>query len=223
MKKHIPNLITLANLSSGIVGILFAFEGNLVYAAIAIWIAALFDFFDGFFARMLKVTSAIGKELDSLADLISFGVLPGTILYHMLDGKVSSPVTLLPYLIVVFSALRLAKFNTDTDQTDTFIGLPTPAAAFFVSGLPFWMEQKPEWFNQPVVIIIAIVLSLLLVAPVRLLALKFKDFNFSNNWQRFLVLILSLVLLLLLQAKALPLIITLYILISVLLPNPKQQ
>lgn len=223
MKKHIPNIITLANLSTGIVGILFAFEGYLEYAAIAIWIAALFDFFDGFFARMLNVTSAIGKELDSLADLISFGVLPGTILYHMLDGSISSPVTILPYLIVVFSALRLAKFNTDTSQTDSFIGLPTPAAAFFVSGLPFWLEQKPEWFDQTVVIIIAIVLSMLLVAPFRLLALKFKDFNFSNNWQRYMVLILSLVLLMLLNAKALPLIITLYILISVLLPNPKQQ
>ena len=223
MKKHIPNIITLANLTAGIIGILFAFEGNLTYAAIAIWIGALFDFFDGFLARMLKVSSAIGKELDSLADLVTFGVLPSTILYQMIDGNLNSPITLLTYILVVFSAIRLAKFNVDTRQTDTFIGLPTPAAAFFISGLPFWLGYNPDWFSEPVVIIIAIALSLFLVSPIRMLALKFKDFNLAANWQRYLVLVLSIILLVFLQAKALPVIITLYILISVLLPNPKQQ
>lgn len=223
MKKHIPNIITLANLSSGIIGILFAFEGNLVYAAMAIWIATLFDFFDGFFARLLKVTSAVGKELDSLADLVSFGVLPGTILYQMIDGSINDPITLLPFLLTVFSALRLAKFNVDTRQSDSFIGLPTPAAAFFVSGLPFWLAQNPDWFNQPVVITIGLILSLLLVAPIHLLALKFKNYSIKGNWQRFLLLIISLILIIILQAKALPLIISLYILISILLPKPEQQ
>ena len=223
MKKHIPNIITLANLAAGIVGIVFAFEGNLVYAAYAIWIGAFFDFFDGFFARLLKVSSAIGKELDSLADLITFGMLPGTILFQMINGDISSPISLLPYIIVIFSALRLARFNIDDSQSDSFIGLPTPAAAFFVSGLPFWLENKPEWFGQPAIIIFALTLSLLLITPVRLLALKFKDFSFKKNWQRYLVLIVSLILLLILNVKALPLIITLYILISVLLPHTKQQ
>jgi CDP-diacylglycerol--serine O-phosphatidyltransferase len=144
MKKHIPNILTLSNLFAGCIGLVFAFDGNLIYASYAIWIAAIFDFFDGFSARMLNVSSPIGKELDSLADMVTFGVLPSMILYQMIE---SHPIPNLGYgafILALFSALRLAKFNVDTRQSTTFIGMPTPAAAFFVSGLPFWMEQFPQ-------------------------------------------------------------------------------
>lgn len=223
MVKHIPNILTIANLFVGIIGIIFAFEGNLLYASITIWLAALFDFLDGFSARILKVTSAIGKELDSLSDLVSFGVLPATILFQLIDGKLSEPITLVVFVIAIFSAIRLARFNIDTKQTNSFTGMPTPAVAFFISGLHFWQGQYPEWFNLATIAITSIVLAILLISPINFLAFKFSDFSIRNNWQKYSILLISTILLIILQAKALPLIIAFYLLLSVILPKPKQQ
>jgi CDP-diacylglycerol--serine O-phosphatidyltransferase len=223
MKKHIPNILTLANLFTGCVGIVYTFNNNLAYAAYAIWIAALFDFLDGFSARLLKVSSPIGKELDSLADMVTFGALPSFILFKMMDGVNYELAAYAAFALALFSALRLAKFNVDTRQSTTFIGMPTPAAAFFVSGLPFWQSQYPELVSWQIIMTITIILSLLLVSPIKMLALKFNDYSVKNNWHRYLVILLSLVAFALLASKSLPIIITLYLIISLISPKPSLQ
>jgi len=223
MKKHIPNTITLANLLAGCIGIVYTFNDNLVYAAYAIWIAAVFDFFDGFSARLLKVSSPIGKELDSLADMVTFGALPSFMLFKMMDGASNEVITYSAFLLALFSALRLAKFNVDTRQSTTFIGMPTPAAAFFVSGLPFWQAQYPELISWQSILIITIILSFLLVSPIRMLALKFTEYSIIKNWQRYLVLLLSVIAFVILGSMSLPVIITLYLIISLITPKPSLQ
>ena len=143
MKKHIPNTITSLNLISGCIAVQFAFMGDPLYCAIFIMLSAVFDFFDGFVARLLKVSSDIGKELDSLADAISFGFAPATLVYSMFKDYTypESMFWIAPYLpyvafiIAAFSAVRLAKFNLDTRQTHSFIGLPTPANALLIIGI----------------------------------------------------------------------------------------
>lgn len=223
MKKHIPNTITLANLLSGCIGIVFAFQGNLIYAAYAIWIAAMFDFFDGFSARMLKVSSPIGKELDSLADMVTFGVLPSVILFKMIATAPSSYIGYGVFVLALFSALRLAKFNIDTKQSTSFIGIPTPAAAFFVSGLPFWLNQIPQIGQWQIVLAIAFALAFLLVSPIRMIALKFTNYAIGPNWHRYLLILLSAVLFIILGSQSLPLIIIFYLIISLLSSKTKQQ
>ncbi len=223
MKKHIPNILTLANLFTGCIGIVYVFRDNLVFAAYAIWIAAVFDFFDGFTARILKVSSPIGKELDSLADMVTFGVLPSFILFKMMSGTTYELLPFIAFALALFSAMRLAKFNVDTRQTDSFIGMPTPAAAFFVSGLPFWQAQYPELISWQYVLIITIALSLLLVAPIEMLALKFLKYSVKSNWQRYLVILLSLLAFVLLGSMSLPVIIILYLIISLITPKPGLQ
>ena len=223
MNKHIPNIITLANLFTGCVGIVFAFNNDLLYAAYAIWIAAVFDFFDGFSARMLKVSSPIGKELDSLADMVTFGVLPSVILFKLMDGASNEIIPYIGFILALFSALRLAKFNVDTRQTTTFIGMPTPAAAFFVSGLPFWQAEHTELVTWRGVMIITIILSLLLVSPIKMLALKFSEYSVRENWHRYLVILFSVLAFVFLGSKSLPLIIALYLIISLISPKPKLQ
>jgi CDP-diacylglycerol--serine O-phosphatidyltransferase len=223
MKKHIPNTITLANLLAGCIGIVYTFNDNLVYAAYAIWIAAVFDFFDGFSARLLKVSSPIGKELDSLADMVTFGALPSFMLFKMMDGASNEIITYVAFLLALFSALRLAKFNVDTRQSTTFIGMPTPAAAFFVSGLPFWQALYPELISWQVILLITIILSFLLVSPIRMLALKFTEYSINKNWQRYLVVLLSVIAFVILGSMSLPVIITLYLIISLISPKPSLQ
>jgi CDP-diacylglycerol--serine O-phosphatidyltransferase len=181
-----------------------------------VWAACVFDFFDGFAARLFKVSSSIGKELDSLADMVSFGVLPTMTMYHWLDAVAGANVyAYISLMIAVFSALRLAKFNVDARQTDSFIGVPTPANSLFITALVFLPDSiKSLVFTTPVLTVITIVFSLLLVAPFELFALKFKDFSWSNNKLRFTFLALSVFLLILFKAGALPFIILSYILIS---------
>jgi len=153
IKSHIPNTITLLNLFSGVMGIIWVLDGQLLYGAYFVLIAAGFDFLDGFVARLLKVQSEIGKELDSLADVVSFGVLPGIMLFTMVRDQAELPW--LPYLTLIvpmLSAYRLAKFNLDTRQTDRFIGLPTPANALFISALPHLgleMESIGDFLTSP--------------------------------------------------------------------------
>jgi len=188
-----------------------------------IWVGALFDFFDGFAARVLKKFSTIGKDLDSLADLITFCFLPGTILYVLINQNSTNHfIPFSGYLLVIFGALRLAKFNNDTRQADTFYGLPVPASAIFVSAFPFakgetFMEMNTLLANPYVFIGISILLSILMVADIKLLSLKFKNFNLSDNWPRFLLIASALILLIMLKVLALPLVILLYVVFSLAL------
>ena len=214
--RHIPNTLTSGNLVCGCVGLISVFGNYPVEPAYFIWAACVFDFLDGFSARLLKVSSPIGKELDSLADMVSFGVLPAMAMYQWIDS--SSEASWISYIalsIAVFSAIRLAKFNVDTRQTDSFIGVPTPANALFLTSLVFLPESiRAIMMTTPVLTGVVIIFSLLLVAPFELFALKFKDFSWAHNQIRFTFLALSVLLLVILKAGSLPIIILLYIVIS---------
>jgi CDP-diacylglycerol--serine O-phosphatidyltransferase len=216
MKNHLPNFLTCCNLLCGCLGVVFLLEDRGVPAAYFVWASCVFDFFDGFAARLLKVTSPIGKELDSLADMVSFGLLPSLVMYKMISQATNSDV--LPYLgflIAVFSALRLAIFNVDETQRDSFKGLNTPANTLFITSLPLIHPQVGDWLYQPTVLIaISTIFSFLLVSRIEIFAFKFKNFTWSDNKLKFTFLIVSALLLVSLQIVALPLIIILYILFS---------
>jgi CDP-diacylglycerol--serine O-phosphatidyltransferase len=217
-KKQIPNAITSLNLFSGCIGVVFAFNNQLEYAVYCIWLAGFFDFFDGLSARLLKVSSPIGKELDSLADMVTFGFLPSVILFQFIAA--AAPDGYLKYcafLIAVFSAYRLAKFNTDDRQSDQFIGLPTPANALFISGMVFLnREVFSGLFTLPVLIGISLVFSYLLVAEIPMIALKFKNLSVKDNWSKYLLLLGSLVLIITLKFSAIPFVILFYLALSIL-------
>ena len=219
MKRHIPNAITCANLLSGCIGVVFAFKGDLNAAAYAVLISGVFDFFDGMVARWLNVKSDIGKELDSLADMVSFGFLPGVVMFQLLaQSDFSSPY--LPYagfLMTIFSALRLAKFNIDTRQTEDFIGLNTPMNTLFIVSLPFIQKDYPQIVNSSLLLIaITVIMSLLLVSEIRIFSLKFSSFKWAQNKIKFIFLILSAVLVGFLQFAAIPFVLVLYIGLSLL-------
>src|SRR5687768_10938515 len=179
MLKHIPNFLTCCNLVCGCFGVIFLFEDRDIPTAYFVWAAGVFDFFDGFAARLLKISSPIGKELDSLADMVSFGLLPALFMYTQLEFEV--PFSFLPYiglLIAVCSALRLAIFNLDETQSDSFKGLPTPANTFFITGIPFLSAPMFDFIHTPTALIsITIIFSLFLVSRFELFALKFKNFS----------------------------------------------
>lgn len=214
--KHIPNGLTLLNLLSGVIGISFVLNGNVLSGAYFIVLSAVFDFFDGFAARLLKVSGELGKQLDSLADCVSFGVLPGFILFQLTSEATNN--TYLPYLTLIvplMSAMRLAKFNIDTRQSDRFIGLPTPANALFISTLPYLAEK---WFlianslsNPWTLIVIAWVFSILLVSEIPLIALKFKNFSLSDNVFRFVLIGLGIICIAWLGLGGIPIIILAYL------------
>ncbi|NJN42268.1 MAG: CDP-diacylglycerol--serine O-phosphatidyltransferase [Flammeovirgaceae bacterium] len=214
--KHLPNLFTLGNLTAGVVGIMFAFQYPPKTAAYVVWIACLFDFLDGFTARQLNVSSPIGKQLDSLADVVSFGVLPSLVLFNLIDAV--SSIEWLPYtalLIAACSALRLAKFNLDETQSDSFIGLPTPANALFITSLVFLKE--PLYFitsSDVLLSAIAVIFSLLLIAPIPMFAMKFKNFTWKDNKVRFTFGALSVLVLIAWQTAGISLLILLYVLVS---------
>ncbi len=230
IKKHIPNTITCGNLVCGCLAIVSAFEGNLLASTYLVGIAAILDFFDGFTARLLKVHSEIGKQLDSLADMVTFGVVPGVIIYHLFQSSLlmqeDNHMGLIAYsafLIPVFSALRLAKFNIDTRQSDSFIGVPTPANAILICSLPLIKSFQPTVgdFNivpiieSPIFLVsLSIIMSYLMVAELPLFALKFKNFGWADNKIRFSFLIVSLLLLVAFKFLAIPFIIFLYIILS---------
>jgi CDP-diacylglycerol---serine O-phosphatidyltransferase len=213
MIRHIPNFLTCCNLLCGCFGIVFLLENRNVPAAYFVWVAGVFDFFDGFAARLLKVSSPIGKELDSLADVISFGVLPALVMYKLIDDNSSNEW--LPYagfMIAAFSALRLAIFNIDDTQTDSFKGLNTPANSFFITSLPLLPASVGAWLYQDwLLVAITVVFSLLMVSRIEIFSLKFKNFGWADNKLRFTFLLLSVLLLVFLKISALPLIILLYI------------
>jgi CDP-diacylglycerol---serine O-phosphatidyltransferase len=216
MIRHLPNFLTCCNLLCGCFGIVFLLEGRAVPAAYFVWAACFFDFLDGFFARLLNVSSPIGKELDSLADVVSFGVLPAMVMYKMI--ALNSSLESLPYFgftIAAFSALRLAIFNIDTRQTDSFIGLNTPANTLFITSLPLLPQPVHAWlYHDWLLVAITMIFSLLLVSPIEFFALKFKNLRWGDNEVRFTFLILSVLLLILFNVTAIPLVIILYIVMS---------
>jgi len=216
MIRHLPNFLTCCNLLCGCFGIVFVLENRTVPAAYFVWAAGVFDFFDGFAARWLKASSPIGKELDSLADMVSFGLLPAIVMYKLIGANTA--MDSLPYIgfsIAAFSALRLAIFNVDTRQTESFIGLNTPANTFFITALPLLPLNITSWLYQDwILVTITMVSSLLLVSPIEMFALKFKNFSWKENKLRFTFLILSVLLVITLKITAIPVIIILYIALS---------
>lgn len=232
IKNHVPNAITCLNPFSGCIAVVMAFRGLFFYALLFVILAAVFDFFDGFAARLLHASSPIGKELDSLADMVSFGVAPSVVVFTQLSW-LDGAGKFLPFgafLIAVFSALRLAKFNVDDRQTTSFIGLATPANALFFMGLfaivdpltpvASYLEPHrglihPILFQPAVVMLLVVFFSCLLVSEIPMFSLKFKSFRWEDNRVRFIFLGLSLILLVTLQFVALPFIILLYLLSSV--------
>lgn len=252
---NLPNLLTALNLFSGILALLFAFSARLDLSCLFILIAALCDFLDGFAARKLGVSGELGKQLDSLADMVSFGLVPGVIMFVMLIEVSDSSVQFLPeasfqstlikvqlyfqklhhfdlhrgftwlpfiaLLIPILSLFRLAKFNIDTRQSDSFIGLPTPANTLFFASFPliyYFAEWKMvAWVFQPWFMMTLIVLfSFLLVSELPLLALKFKHFRWKGNETRFSLILASGILIPILLAWSIPIIIILYLILSFL-------
>jgi len=214
--NFLPNAITCLNLFSGCAGVWLAFKGNYAGATVAILMSALFDFLDGMAARMLKAYSDIGKELDSLADVVSFGVVPGAIIFAMLSPDYVHSYSFIGFLIPIFSALRLAKFNIDERQTTSFLGLPTPANAIFWGGLSV---SYSSWFSNNIYVLITltIIFSVLLVAEIPMFSLKFKNLTWKDNQRQFIFILVSLFLIILLRINAIAPIILWYILLSIIL------
>lgn len=224
MKKHIPNTITCCNLICGCIATGFALKGDFSMAMTFIVMGAVFDFFDGFMARLLHVSSAIGKELDSLADCITFGFAPAAIvsaLLHLAPLPVANETfaMVFPYVafvIAAFSAIRLAKFNLDERQSTTFYGLPTPANALFWSALALGTH---EWVSETSWSVYLLLLGIacsswILVADIPMFALKFKDYSFAHNKLRYGFIIASAALLLFAGWTGFSVVILLYILTS---------
>ncbi len=229
--KSIPNTITLLNLVSGCISIVCAFEGNLHLAGIFILIAAVFDFLDGFTARLLGAYSPLGKELDSLSDVVSFGVAPAMILFHLLksslgidstEGFLSGHYILaIPFIMAAFSSLRLGIFNLDERQTSSFIGLPTPANALLTVGLVFglhsgWSSIFSFFTSSPTLLVIIVVAqSALLVCELPMFSLKLKSLKFSVAYKQISLIIGAVALIAIFQTAALSLVILWYIFLSI--------
>ena len=217
--RHIPNFLTALNLLTGVLGIINVFEGNYQHTLFFIIIAGLFDFLDGFTAKFLQSTSSFGKELDSLADMVTFGVLPALFLFKWATLTPSN-LHWLAYstvLIPVFAAFRLAKFNLDSTQSDAFIGLPTPAAALLTvtivkaSFLVSWIYFTP---------IYSLSVSLLMILPLKMLSFKFTSMVLSGNELRYLTLLVIVIGLALFQLSFLPYMIPIYLMLSLLSNMP---
>lgn len=242
LKKHIPNFITLLNLLCGSVAVIFAVQGNMVMASILVALGIFFDFFDGLAARMLDVKSEIGLQLDSLADMITSGLVPGIVMFQLLVqalpqeeigmGEWNSGMNyfqwdfpllaLIGFLITMASGYRLAKFNIDDRQTDSFIGLPTPANALLILSLPLILIFQPHaWviaiiLNEWFLIGLTLFSSYILNAELPLFALKFSNWSFKENAFRYFFLAVCVILVVLLKFIALPLIIIIYVLLSII-------
>lgn len=245
MKRYIPNAITLLNLLCGCIAALFVVKGNFIAGALFAFLGIFFDFFDGFAARKLNVQSELGVQLDSLADMVTSGLVPGLVMYKLLelsddrilkqveysqqwtetmffDGIKISVVPLLGLSITLASAYRLAKFNIDTEQQNFFKGLPTPANALLIIALPLILEYQNNdainaiILNKWFLIGLTIFSCWILNANVKLFALKFKEYGFKTNAIRYIFIILCLVLVIVLKFAAIPLLIVLYIIMSII-------
>ena len=235
--KQIPNLITLLNLLSGSLSVAFISAGQVRTGIILIVLAAVFDFLDGLTARLLKVQSELGKQLDTLADIISFGFAPSFLFFEhirlLLLSKTQNPelmslngfnlvLVFIPFVFVLFAAIRLARFNIDSRQKKTFIGLPSPAAALLVSSA-LWIYYTPHFettslfLENPVYLNISLVfVSFLMVAPLKFFSLKFNGLSWKQNQLRYVFTGISAILLITLQTMALPVIISIYIVFSII-------
>ncbi len=231
VKSAIPSLITCIAILFGCISIVCSVNENLTLAAYFIIAAAVFDFLDGLFARMLNSITAFGKQLDSLADAVNFGVAPAMIMFRLMNGALyelpvesgfaSSIFQYLPFLIVIFAALRLAKFNIDETQTKSFRGLPSPANALFIASLgvfsesgrmlPFQQLTGNLWF----IVITIILLSVLMVANIRMFSLKFETYGLKNNGLRYFMLLVSLIILILTGIPGIAPVILLYVILSI--------
>lgn len=218
IKKAIPNTVTLGNLSCGLLGIILLFKGDIETACYLIWLAALLDFLDGFLARLLNAYSEIGKQLDSLADLITFGVLPALIYYKLLLDQLPAPWAYLAFIVALFSALRLAKFNIDEEQTVDFKGLTTTANGILTSSIPLIILGnsflQPVFSNGWALLVICLFFSALMVTPVTLFSLKFSNFKLRGNESRYLLILVAIVLIAVYKEIAIPLTIGFYLLLS---------
>lgn len=252
--KQIPNLFTLLNLLLGTTAIIFILQTGqtiafidsegftqvdlpekITWGAVLIFCAAIVDFLDGFVARLLKATSPMGKQLDSLSDVVSFGVAPALIIYQLLrisyareEDGLDIPITfLLPALTIAGAAAwRLARFNLDESQQYSFKGLPTPAAGLFVASLPLILKFPPDVFNitdyiinKWILYLVIVVLSFLMVSNLPLMSLKFKDFSFKNNLPKYLLLIIGVAAVVLLKWIAVPIVLIAYVIVSLIFKN----
>lgn len=212
-------MFTLANLCCGVLGIILVFEGHLTDAAYLIWLAAIFDFLDGFLAKILKAQSELGKQLDSLADLVTFGVLPSIIYYSLLKDQFNIPIEYLAFSVAIFSALRLAKFNIDQSQSSVFSGLTTTANGILASSVPLILAGN-TLLNHTLtdkywILGIMLVTAVLMVTPVRLLSLKFSNYNLRTNIDKVILIALSLIFIAFFRESAIPLIIGVYFILSI--------
>ena len=237
IKRNIPNAITSLNLFFGCIALVFIFQNRLPEASYLVIFACIADFFDGMFARLLKVHSEIGKQLDSLADMVSFGVVPGMMVFMMLHNvsntflDVRDFIKWLGLCIPIFAALRLAKFNIDERQATYFIGVPTPAIALLIASFPLILKHNLYWenlYSSNVTFVcwffgaLSIVCAALMVSPINLISMKFKNMSLANNKARYLLLILSLASIIAFQFAAVPIIMVLYIVLS-LFANPAHE
>lgn len=238
IRNNIPNFLTLLNLACGSIAIIQVFSGELALASWFIIIAAVFDFLDGFAARLLHAKSEIGAQLDSLADVVSFGLAPAMIIFRLLQESqlqesVLSANPFLPYvslLMAVAGAYRLARFNTDPEQSDEFKGLPIPANGLFVAAIPLILMYPAgsgtivhAFTTDFILVILVLFLSLMMVSKIRMISLKFKNLNWKDNFYRFILIASVPLLLVFFRFSAIPLTIIFYVLLSVIknLTHPK--
>jgi len=244
MKKHIPNALTLLNLFCGCVAVVFAVSNDFITASVFVFLGIFFDFFDGFFARKFNVQGPLGVQLDSLADMVTSGVVPGIIMFKLLSltaatheivnldadwthsmfwtGFKVSPLPFFGLLITLASAYRLAKFNIDEDQQSYFKGLPTPANTLLIISLPLILEFQNNDLMNAIVLNkwflagLTLLSCYLLNSSIKLFALKFKTWGFKANASRYIFILLCIIFLIVFQFAAIPLIILLYIGMSLL-------
>jgi CDP-diacylglycerol--serine O-phosphatidyltransferase len=227
MKKHIPNIITLANLVSGCIAITMAFQGQFGWVMFWVAMAAIFDFLDGMLARVLRAQSALGKELDSLADVVSFGVAPSMALFvlmrdHLLFADFLAPIAIfipyLAFLIPAFSALRLAKFNVDDRQTTSFLGLPTPANGLFWASFCFGILPFVDgcYYTLFLAIFFIFVMSFLMISEIPMFSFKIKKVGFRGNERQIGIVVLAIALIALFGIIGIAMSILAYILLSIL-------
>jgi len=242
LRKNTANILTLSNMFCGFAGIINSLYGDIEYGAYFILFAALFDFLDGFVARKLNIRSELGKQLDSLADIISFGVLPATILHVLMLKSHANwteivlftdipALSFLPFSLILFAAIRLANFNIDDEQQVVFKGLPTPAVALFVAGLPLMMRYDLYIFNYEsiyfkniilnpwIIISVTAFLSYMMVAPIKMMSFKIKNFSVKDNKLQLTFIVVFILLFVFLLFLALPLIILIYIIVSYTFKN----
>ncbi len=238
MKKHIPNAITCCNLFSGCISIVLMCNGYAVAAGAMIFLAAVFDFFDGFAARLLKAYSPLGAQLDSLSDVVSFGVAPSFIIYHYLQSASMSAsmsvsgfniIPFAAFFLAIFAELRLAKFNVDERQTTSFIGLPTPAMGLFVASLPFALQNEKLVFmannmtNPYFYISLIVIFSYLMVSEIPFFSLKIKNLKFKENIHIYILAIFAVVAFAFLGFAAIPFVMLFYIIEAIILQFTKNN